>query len=641
MEAAREHCCDDLAINLCGDRLVYAKALTEIESIRLQEQTPYLAAAFAGKGGETNLMERIHRLFSPSENKFSFLDGWVASLMLLIALLTFSWTSQSNLQAAEKEVGLFFTSVVADFKLTAEDLGDAFFEMTADSSKRAEKRFKKIQKERLKLEEKQSKEAKKRLKRKVYILKGKDGKHITCPLPPNPPLPPMIAMSDLPNPNIFVIPEAPQLPIGLLEGLKDLPTPPTPPTPPTVPDFSRFISGDSDITVLLSQQPDNWKFITKGGDSDILFFNGGEGSYALKDKKGKKSAVIKIKKEKNKWKHKLKDKMKGKEHRLKVIELNLNLDSIKQRELRQRLQPLKDSLAFQQNRLKELLKDVENLDEAKIDGVFQDYERVLDRYENQLEDWQENLEQEYEYQYEWNEKDREAFEEKMEKWSEEWGEKFSQQWNEQNWEEWAGKWEEWGESFSENFNEKDMKKWAEKWEKWGEKFGEQWDEEHWQEWAEKMEAWGEEWGEKWEKEWEANRDEYEQNMDEWQKKWEQQMDEHEEELNLFEDSYEEALERKMEAEDDKWESNLKSFSTELRQMLEEDKLINTNTNEVKFKYDGKGAKVNGRIIRESLMGKYANLSVKHLGNRARFTLVFSKFNDNISLKGRNMEVHID
>lgn len=638
MEAAREHCCDDLAINLCGDRLVYAKALTEIESIRLQEQTPYLAAAFAGKGGEANLMERIQRLFSPSENKFSFLDGWVASFMLLIALLTFSWTSHSSLEAAEKEVSILIESVV-------EDLGDAFFDMTADSSKRAEKKLKKVEKERLKLEEKQTKKTQQRLKRKVYVLKGKDGKYVNAPLPPNsplppsPPLPPMDIIADLPNANIFVLPEVPQLPIDLFEGLRDLPVLPT---PPVAPDLNGLFPEGSDMTVWLSQQPDSWEFITEGS-SNILFFDENERSYVLKDKKGNKSTIIKIEKDKdkNKWKYKLKNKMKGKENRLRVIELNLQLDSIKQREFRQKLQPLKDSLNLQQNKLKELLKDMENLDEAQIDDAFRDYEQALDRYEDQLEDWQNDLEQEYEYHYEWNEKDREAFEGKMEKWGEEWGEKFSQQWNEQNWEEWAGKWEAWGEQFGKQWNEEHWEEWAEKWEDWGEQFGKQWNEEHWEEWAEKMEDWGEEWSEKWEKEWEANRDEYEQNMDKWQEKWEQQMDEHEQELNLFEDSYEEALERKMQAEDDKWENDLRSLSTELRQMLEEDKLIGANTDEVKFKYDGKGAKVNGRTIRESLVNKYADLATKHLGNRARFILTFSKSDDNISLKGRNMEVNID
>src|SRR5262249_31191779 len=30
----REHCCDDVAVEVCGDALIYARALTEIEALR-------------------------------------------------------------------------------------------------------------------------------------------------------------------------------------------------------------------------------------------------------------------------------------------------------------------------------------------------------------------------------------------------------------------------------------------------------------------------------------------------------------------------------------------------------------------------------------------------------------------------------
>lgn len=51
----REHCCDDLAIALCGDRLLYARALTELEELRALG-SPTLAAT----GG--SLLSRIRRI---------------------------------------------------------------------------------------------------------------------------------------------------------------------------------------------------------------------------------------------------------------------------------------------------------------------------------------------------------------------------------------------------------------------------------------------------------------------------------------------------------------------------------------------------------------------------------------------------
>lgn len=52
----REHCCDDLAVAVCGDRLVYARALADLEGLR----TPSPRLAMASDGG--SLLARIQRL---------------------------------------------------------------------------------------------------------------------------------------------------------------------------------------------------------------------------------------------------------------------------------------------------------------------------------------------------------------------------------------------------------------------------------------------------------------------------------------------------------------------------------------------------------------------------------------------------
>ena len=51
----REHCCDDVAVAVCGDRLVYARALTAMEGFRM---SPRLALA----ANATSLSGRIRRL---------------------------------------------------------------------------------------------------------------------------------------------------------------------------------------------------------------------------------------------------------------------------------------------------------------------------------------------------------------------------------------------------------------------------------------------------------------------------------------------------------------------------------------------------------------------------------------------------
>ncbi len=60
----REHCCDDLAVRLCGNTLTYAKALVQLEEN--QHKSVALAMAANGNGG---LVQRIERLLSPGSDR--------------------------------------------------------------------------------------------------------------------------------------------------------------------------------------------------------------------------------------------------------------------------------------------------------------------------------------------------------------------------------------------------------------------------------------------------------------------------------------------------------------------------------------------------------------------------------------------
>jgi len=62
IRAERENCCDDAAVDLCGDPVLYARALAGLEDLRHAfEPNPNLA--LAANGG--NLMQRIRRLILP------------------------------------------------------------------------------------------------------------------------------------------------------------------------------------------------------------------------------------------------------------------------------------------------------------------------------------------------------------------------------------------------------------------------------------------------------------------------------------------------------------------------------------------------------------------------------------------------
>ncbi len=68
----REHCCDDLAVSLCGDPVAYARALTDLEALRADSSRLVLAAT----GG--SLLHRVRRLLgTPSHAGRG--PGWLAA----------------------------------------------------------------------------------------------------------------------------------------------------------------------------------------------------------------------------------------------------------------------------------------------------------------------------------------------------------------------------------------------------------------------------------------------------------------------------------------------------------------------------------------------------------------------------------
>ena len=81
----RELCCDDMAVEACGDRLVYARALTEME--RLRSETPLLAV---GADGDS-LSRRIRRLIGSNQVRGARPTSWYPGLLALVAVLSIAF----------------------------------------------------------------------------------------------------------------------------------------------------------------------------------------------------------------------------------------------------------------------------------------------------------------------------------------------------------------------------------------------------------------------------------------------------------------------------------------------------------------------------------------------------------------------
>ena len=88
VRSERENCCDDLAIQVCGSSLTYARAL-----VRLQEvghSAPALALPFSGS--KNHLLNRVKRILNEPQNKSNLMEKITATSLLLLCLIFASFS---------------------------------------------------------------------------------------------------------------------------------------------------------------------------------------------------------------------------------------------------------------------------------------------------------------------------------------------------------------------------------------------------------------------------------------------------------------------------------------------------------------------------------------------------------------------
>jgi len=99
IRAERENCCDDIAVSLCGDPLLYARALAALEELR-PDLNPNLALAATGG----TLMNRIHRILAPKlPPSPAARAGLIAALAVSVlgAASTFGLRQQETVKVTE------------------------------------------------------------------------------------------------------------------------------------------------------------------------------------------------------------------------------------------------------------------------------------------------------------------------------------------------------------------------------------------------------------------------------------------------------------------------------------------------------------------------------------------------------------
>ena len=91
----REHCCDDLAVQVCGNGINYVKALVAMEELR----APSLGIAMSARGG--SLLSRASRLLGANDEQRRPV-GWIAGLLALLLLTVAGALSAGLLTPPEK-----------------------------------------------------------------------------------------------------------------------------------------------------------------------------------------------------------------------------------------------------------------------------------------------------------------------------------------------------------------------------------------------------------------------------------------------------------------------------------------------------------------------------------------------------------
>lgn len=98
----REHCCDDIAVEMCGNRVIYARALAEMESLR---GSPRLTLAAT----DGSLLGRIKRLVCPASEARNSV-WWAASpmaIVIVVGMMLGAYVSiPANADAEAESVGL-------------------------------------------------------------------------------------------------------------------------------------------------------------------------------------------------------------------------------------------------------------------------------------------------------------------------------------------------------------------------------------------------------------------------------------------------------------------------------------------------------------------------------------------------------
>ncbi|MBK0403164.1 M48 family metalloprotease [Adhaeribacter sp. BT258] len=143
VRAERENCCDDIALNLCGDSIAFAGALAELEEMNFAAG-PAMAMAFNGKRG--TLLGRIKRLLHQPRRSASFSEGFIAACILMVSISAISLSAMAQLNPSFEEFPYYVGSIpaqkpAADLEAKATPINKGVQEVSAEPARRTAPEF--------------------------------------------------------------------------------------------------------------------------------------------------------------------------------------------------------------------------------------------------------------------------------------------------------------------------------------------------------------------------------------------------------------------------------------------------------------------------------------------------------------------
>ncbi len=97
----REHCCDDMAVSVCGDSLTFALALVHLQNWYTNPGAP--AGALAVTGTRGMLLGRIKRLMDQPRRSPGFIEGFIVAGVLLLGIATVSVSASASLNGVSRQ----------------------------------------------------------------------------------------------------------------------------------------------------------------------------------------------------------------------------------------------------------------------------------------------------------------------------------------------------------------------------------------------------------------------------------------------------------------------------------------------------------------------------------------------------------